>query len=619
MGTEDEKTEQISGGEVKAREYANRVVDEGEDYNSIIQGLGPTMISSINAAIERRGYEVPAEQRTQILDGVEGDQDTSSGVPEPIATYVAKVTENRSEAVQDLYKGFLENIKDKKQRDLLIQALFGDTYRNFRTVDYGIDPKEELTWEYAQGKQGDGIRVKESDDWMYRGIMPGRDEETITRGSFNVTVTPEFIDALDSYITSGKIKANYKFGKPDTGASPQERHDSISIYFLEQPNEEVLDELSEMVRPYVRGNDLLGEKVADGFYLSEIGSVQDEHIGHLVEMLDGVDPAFGDAVKTYVTSRGGRIAMSEAQYYSIKQVAEVFGYNLSYKTESGFDVSLRTVVERQANYEGDESLLLFERLDNKKIREQIIQMWMAGYNAREGEMEQRPKQDENGNVIFNEDGSYIWEDVPFVPPTEKETREEIARLIEEVKIVTPISFDERPPSFDNTGIDRIGIFWKMPDGTKPTLKQKTIMLAHEKGHAVRQFPGTEQYYSEIFKKALDTSRVTYTQEDYEQDVNQLRRVQEGEGHTPDDEYYSFENVELKIRDYLARPEEIVERMAQLKNYFGFKGDEEFTQEHLDYARARYVKDTGMDNHMRHFFESITNDQEFLRLINSVGV
>lgn len=291
-------------------------------------------------------------------------------------------------------------------------------------------------------------------------------------------------------------------------------------------------------------------------------------------------------------------------------------YARSKESEDNIDDFL--AVQREANYEGDDSLLLFERLDNPKIHEQIVQMWLAGYKAKEGKKMQRPKQDENGEIIFNEDGSYILEDVPFVPPTEEETREKIAQLIEEVKTSTPISFDERSPTADN-----IGIFWKMPDGTEPTLKQKTIMLAHEKGHVVRQFPGGlegDQYYSKVFGKALDTSCANYTQQDYERDVARLRHAQEAEGYIPEDEdHYSFENVESIMRNYLARPEEIVERMGQLKNYFGFKGDEEFTQEHLDYARMEYIKDTGMDNHMRHFFESIVDDQEFLRLINSVGV
>ncbi len=52
-----------------------------------------------------------------------------------------------------------------------------------------------------------------------------------------------------------------------------------------------------------------------------------------------------------------------------------------------------------------------------------------------------------------------------------------------------------------------------------------------------------------------------------------------------------------------------------------KGDEQFTKEHLDYARAHYVEDTGMDNHMSLFFRMITPEKEekFLHVINSVGV
>ena len=62
-------------------------------------------------------------------------------------------------------------------------------------------------------------------------------------------------------------------------------------------------------------------------------------------------------------------------------------------------------------------------------------------------------------------------------------------------------------------------------------------------------------------------------------------------------------------------------MSQLKNYFGMNGSEQFTKEHLDYARTQYVADTGMDNRMTHFFQAITPETEatFLELINSSGI
>jgi hypothetical protein len=77
----------------------------------------------------------------------------------------------------------------------------------------------------------------------------------------------------------------------------------------------------------------------------------------------------------------------------------------------------------------------------------------------------------------------------------------------------------------------------------------------------------------------------------------------------------------EIIKYLLSPTEIVERMAQLKNYFGMSGDEEFTANHLEYARLNYVEDTGLDNGMKYFFKSIKSEtqEEFLRLINNAGV
>lgn len=343
MSVENEKREQISGGEAKAREYANRIIDEGEEYHSIVNGLGPTMTAAIHAAIERRGYDIPTEQQEQLEGKEKFDFDGVIKTPEQVVAYVADITENRPEQVQELYKRLLENSDNDEQRMILISALMGDTYRNLRTADYGIHAQEEENWE--QAKRKDAVPVRESSEWMYRGIFPEGDGETVTRGSFNVTVTPDLVDSLDAYIASGKVKANYKFGQPGTGASPQERHDAISIYFLEQPSEEVLQELSNIIAPYVRGGNLLGREVAEGFSLSEIGSIQDEHIKQFVEMLDGVDSSFAEAVKRYASDRKGRTAMSEAQYYAVKKVAKVFGYDLAYNNESGFVIHLLGEVE----------------------------------------------------------------------------------------------------------------------------------------------------------------------------------------------------------------------------------------------------------------------------------
>jgi seryl-tRNA(Sec) selenium transferase len=258
-----------------------------------------------------------------------------------ISGLVKLVSRGRKQVVIDLYKNLLDNIDDPESRKKLASGLFQDVYNRYRIAEYPIDPVEEQTWENALKSTKVGINNKKS-EWMYRGIFPKNGEDTATRGSFNVNVTPELIDSLDEMIASGKIKANYKFGQPGTTASPTERHDSISIYFLEQPSDEALQELAQVIKPYVRGDNLLGRKVEDGFYMSEIGSVETEHIEKFVEELESKDPAFASAVRGYTSPKPGSgtsLKMSEAQYYAVKDVARAFGYTVEYDRNNGFKLS----------------------------------------------------------------------------------------------------------------------------------------------------------------------------------------------------------------------------------------------------------------------------------------
>lgn len=249
--------------------------------------------------------------------------------------------------------------------------------------------------------------------------------------------------------------------------------------------------------------------------------------------------------------------------------------------------------------------------------EQVVQTAMAGYRAKAGKTEQRPKEDSDGNTILDSNGNYILEEVLVEMPTEEEVREEIAQYIKDAKTSTTVYQDGRAPTPDG-----IGLHWKWPDGDEPTPKQKSIILAHEKGHLIRRFPcGMEggEYFREVFGKAFDMSAINFTEEDFQTAVAAARKEKEITGYGLKEEDYTYEYMRESIVGYLSRPEEIVERMAQLKHCFGFRADEEFTQAHLDYARAHYIDDTGVDNYIRHFFEGITDDKEFLRLINSIGV
>ena len=79
---------------------------------------------------------------------------------------------------------------------------------------------------------------------------------------------------------------------------------------------------------------------------------------------------------------------------------------------------------------------------------------------------------------------------------------------------------------------------------------------------------------------------------------------------------AFQTRLEKYKDRL-QADELVARMSQLKNYFGFKGNEPFTKEHLAYAREHYIQDTGLDNNMKSFFEAVPSEKEdeFILVMN----
>jgi len=123
-------------------------------------------------------------------------------------------------------------------------------------------------------------------------------------------------------------------------------------------------------------------------------------------------------------------------------------------------------------------------------------------------------------------------------------------------------------------------------------RQFNIIEAHEKGHGLRDFTSNIDKHELV--SCIDCEALK---------VEQTRQQKD--------------KPELRFYNYLTRPEEIAERMAQLKNYFGFTAEDVFTAEHLHYAKEHYVVDTGLDNRMTEFLLSITPEVEtkFLETIN----
>lgn len=340
-----------SAGKQKVLEYISRIKN-GEQKEKIMEGLPDSFIKDINAGLSDENMETRKQEIKQADERKLADIRKQLGIQDPknqennedqqknqIKELIDIVAKGRKKEIVALYQNLFDDIDNPESKKILLSALFGDVYNKYRIAEYPSNPDEEKVWEYASSKN---VPIRKENGWMYRGTFAEKGKETVTRGSFNVNISPELIDGLDDLIMSGRMKANYKFGEPGTSGSSTERHDSITIYFLEQPSEEILQELAQIIQPHVRGNNLLGKKVAEGFYMSEIGSVSTQHIEEAIANYKNTYPELVEAIRRYASPRPGSgtsLKLSEAQFYAVRDVAETFGYKFSYDPEVGFSIT----------------------------------------------------------------------------------------------------------------------------------------------------------------------------------------------------------------------------------------------------------------------------------------
>jgi hypothetical protein len=226
-----------------------------------------------------------------------------------------------------------------------------DKYKDIRTWSYSGNIEYDQAWNYAI--KNNSLKHREENGWIYRGVFPNSDKKTETRGSLNIIVTPEVVQKLDKLILNGTMKANYKFGEPGLGGDAADRHDAVSIYFLEDPSEEAIQEIAKIGQAHFRGNQLLGKKESEGFYISKIGSVSDLHVKKFLSDLKVVDQNAFVVLTNYLTSikhlpvkdgneqskKNERIAMSEAQYYAVKDTLDSYNIDIDYDKRDGIMIN----------------------------------------------------------------------------------------------------------------------------------------------------------------------------------------------------------------------------------------------------------------------------------------
>lgn len=125
--------------------------------------------------------------REEIASSSENSNEAKSENKE-INSLVDSVTQGRRREVIDLYNKWLKDFNNPDSKKALISGLFGDVYNKYRIAEYPTAQNEQEIWKEYLNNSRVPVNNKKS-EWMYRGVFPDKDVETVTRGSFNVNVT----------------------------------------------------------------------------------------------------------------------------------------------------------------------------------------------------------------------------------------------------------------------------------------------------------------------------------------------------------------------------------------------------------------------------------------------
>lgn len=275
-------------------------------------------------------------------------------------------------------------------------------------------------------------------------------------------------------------------------------------------------------------------------------------------------------------------------------------------------------IERSANFEGNETLLFHKRLQNPKIKRMLVDL-ISEYQQTIDPPSSVWIMDKNDKPIEVPKSDWMpeWEKEHAVQ-TKKEILDDLDNRIKKVFSLTNVTYTHKGVGGFSSGLGDFGTM--IPHSVNPenkekfTIKQLSGIEAHEKGHSIRYFHESGKAFKEKILSGFDFSKVQIPEKSKELQRNKFRE-------NGDERFANDKEVTDKIIEYFSDPMEIIERMSQLKNYFGMSGAEIFTKAHLDYARKNYSKDIGFSMQIEPFFDAITPETEdrFLELINSLGI
>jgi len=253
------------------------------------------------------------------------------------------------------------------------------------------------------------------------------------------------------------------------------------------------------------------------------------------------------------------------------------------------DELLQEKVQDSANFPGDWTGLLQNRMLDPVTKERFITQKTAAMASMQPGA---PNLDDVGNKYGKRYASHYQSQI-----------DNYDKRVADVFTSTTIEIDSsNKHNLGHGNIDAPGTVYLNAESRKSgplTIRQKNIIEAHEKGHGLRD-------YQSLFEKSEIQSVI-------DGEVLAALTSERSSAETNGDERFRPR--------YVTTPEEIIERMAQFKNYFGMSATDRFTKDHLNHIRAHYISDTELDNGVSDLLRCVTQKTEsaFLSIINKYPI
>lgn len=190
-----------------------------------------------------------------------------------------------------------DELKEKYEGEVDWKDTIYDNYSQLRkigkyTINYGkenfVDKIGDIRYNSSILSRKSGMKIANTDSWNLRYVKRNFDKNNVYRASLNVKACSDLINKLDNLLRKEK---NFEYKLPSNVINWGLREDPVTIYFYGKPSEELKNKITEITKPYKRG-DITSEKNSDTPWIAFEKNPSEKEINELLDEIKNTNEDF---------------------------------------------------------------------------------------------------------------------------------------------------------------------------------------------------------------------------------------------------------------------------------------------------------------------------------------